>query len=161
MCETTPVSTITLEKSLASPALARDFVERHSCPDHGGHGMAALQLLASELVTNAALYGAGPIEVRISCDVDSMRVEVHDERPEGEVLSGGDGMGLLLVNKVAHDWGATRSEHGKTVWGTVRTGVVPAQRPRSRESPRGVERPTQPVRSARPARSAGRRTVEA
>ena len=138
-----------------------DFIQAIEVAQRRDDFLAALQLLASELVTNAALYGAGPIEVRISCDVDSMRVEVHDERPEGEVLSGGDGMGLLLVNKVAHDWGATRSEHGKTVWGTVRTGVVPAQRPRSRESPRGVERPTQPVRSARPARSAGRRTVEA
>lgn len=155
MCETTPVNTVTLEKSLASPAVARDFVEQNACPDHGAHGMAALQLLASELVTNAALYGAGPIEVRISCDVDTMRVEVHDERGEGEVLDGGDGMGLLLVNKVAHDWGTTRTEHGKTVWGTVRTGVVPEQRPRSWESPHGVGRPG---RSARPA---ARRTVEA
>ena len=161
MCETTPVSTITLEKSLASPALARDFVEQHTCPDHGAHGMAALQLLASELVTNAALYGAGPIEVTVSCDVDLMRVEVHDERPEGEVLSGGDGMGLLLVNKVAHDWGTTRTDHGKTVWGTVRTGVVPAQRPRSWESPRAVGRSAPSAPSARPARPAARRTVEA
>lgn len=146
MCETTPASTVTLEKSLSSPGLARDFVEQNVCPDHGAHGMAALQLLASELVTNAALYGAPPIEVRISCEVDTMRVEVHDRRYAGEVLTGGDGMGLLLVDKVAHDWGVTRSENGKMVWGTVRTGVVPELLPRTWEAPRDAAELVEPDR---------------
>ncbi len=155
MCETTPDNTITLEKSLTSPGLARDFVEQNVCAAHGAHGMAALQLLASELVTNAALYGAAPIEVRVSCEEDTMRIEVHDRRPAGEVLTGGDGMGLLLVNKVAHAWGTVRNEDGKTVWGTVRTGVVPEQRPRSWEADHAAGD------AGRTARSAARRTVQA
>jgi anti-sigma regulatory factor (Ser/Thr protein kinase) len=138
MCETTPAARVTLERSLGSATLVRDFVEDHHCAGHGAPGMAALQLLASELVTNAVLYGADPIWARVSCEVHTMRVEVHDEDREGAVLPGSDGMGLLLVNKVAHEWGTTRTATGKTVWATVATvatGHVPVQAPRSWEEP--------------------------
>lgn len=133
MCEFTPAARVRLQKSLESPALVRDFVEDNTCPVHGTLGVAALQLLASELVTNAVLYGAAPIWAEISCEGHTMRAEVHDEDREGQVLSAADGLGLLLVNKVAHEWGTELTETGKTVWCTVRTGFVPAQRPRSWE----------------------------
>lgn len=149
MCEVTPAARITLEKSLESPATVRDFVERNVCPVHGGRGMAAVQLLASELVTNAVLYGAEPIWAEITCEVHTTRMEVHDELRDGEVLAGTDGMGLLLVNKVAHEWGTTRTLTGKTVWGIVPTGFLPVQRPRVWEGARGVGA-SRAARSARP-----------
>lgn len=174
MCEATPDADAEFEKSLQSPALAREFVEKHACSEHGTRSTVALQLLASELVTNAALYGAAPITVRISCDGYSMRVDVRDggrtdttpdtsagttsERagavggleagPGAQVTevttpkAGTDGLeavaeglGLLLVDKVAHEWGVLTDDGGRTFWGTIRTGLVPGQTPRAWPEP--------------------------
>lgn len=164
MCEATPDADAEFEKSLQSPALAREFVERHACSEHGARSTVALQLLASELVTNAALYGAAPITVRISCDGYSMRVDVRDggrtaatsepalggleagpsrQAPEVTAPTAGtdgleavaDGLGLLLVDKVAHEWGVLTEDGGRTFWGTIRTGLVPGQTPRAWPEP--------------------------
>lgn len=143
MCELTPAARVTLEKSLESPSRVRDFVEHNHCTTHGAQGMAALQLLASELVTNAVLYGGDPIWVELTCDVHTMRVEVHHGHREGEVVQGSDGMGMLLVNKVAHAWGTTPTEAGRAVWGTVATRYMPTQTPRSWEE-RTAARATAP-----------------
>lgn len=132
MCEVTGDAEAVFEKSLQSPGLVRDFVEKSACAEHGSRGTVALQLLASELVTNAVLYGEAPIRVAISCDGYSMRVEVHDrgdaEGP-GATLPA-DSLGFLLVNKVAHDWGSLPVAHGRAFWGSIRTGMVPGQTPR-------------------------------
>lgn len=170
MCEATTDADAEFEKSLQSPALARDFVEQHACSEHGARSTVALQLLASELVTNAALYGTAPISVRISCDGYSMRVDVQDggrsTGPDG--VSGGldspsaavdaapgaggaatdlsdglvdpldvvaDGLGLLLVDKIAHEWGVVTVDDRRTFWGTIRTGLVPGQTPRTWPEP--------------------------
>lgn len=158
MCQATPDADAEFEKSLQSPALARDFVERHACSEHGARSTVALQLLASELVTNAALYGTAPIRVRISCDGYSMRVDVQDggrpTAPDGaaggldaalgpvdaaagppdatgdELDAVADGLGLLLVDKIAHEWGVVTEDGGRTFWGAIRTGLVPGQTPR-------------------------------
>jgi anti-sigma regulatory factor (Ser/Thr protein kinase) len=160
MCEATSDAEAEFEKSLQSPALAREFVEQHACSEHGARSTVALQLLASELVTNAALYGAAPITVRISCDGYSMRVDVQDRGrsagPDGTWggLDGApgavdapvdaridaldavaDGLGLLLVDKIAHEWGVVTEDGGRTFWGTIRTGLVPGQTPRSWPEP--------------------------
>ncbi|HEX6247995.1 MAG TPA: ATP-binding protein [Nocardioidaceae bacterium] len=132
MCEVTGDAEAAFEKSLQSPALVRDFVEKNACAEHGSRGTVALQLLASELVTNAVLYGEPPVEVGISCDGYSMRVEVHDHgaaHPSEEGWAP-DSLGFLLVNKVAHEWGVTPVPEGRTFWGSIRTGMVPGQTPR-------------------------------
>lgn len=127
MCDVTPESTTTVPASLGAPALAREFVETHSCPVHGATADVAAQLLASELVTNAVLYGAPPITLHLSCSGYALHLEVRDrERADGRAPEA-DGLGMLLVDKVANDWGATRAAGVRTVWCTVRTGVVPRQ----------------------------------
>lgn len=147
MCETTDDSTTTLAKSLHSPGLARDFVEAHVCPDHGARAAVALQLLASELVTNAVLYGEPPISMRISCSVYSMRVTVHDaNKAEPAVRALVDGQGLLLVDKISHEWGTELTEDGKMVWGVVPTGFLPEQTTRVLDQTEsGVGRRNTPV----------------
>ncbi len=167
MCEATADADAEFEKSLESPALARDFVEQHACSEHGARSTVALQLLASELVTNAALYGTAPISVRITCDGYSMRVDVQDggRSPGPDGTSGGlasaadaapgaggaatdpsdgqvdpldvvaDGLGLLLVDKIAHEWGVVTVDDRRTFWGTIRTGLVPGQTPRTWPEP--------------------------
>lgn len=130
MCDITPDARATFSKSLQSPGLARDFVHENGCAEHGARGSVALELLASELVTNAVLYGEAPITMKIACSVYSMRLEVHHENRAAEagVESPADGLGFLLVDKVAQEWGATLTATGKTIWCTVPTGVLPQGR---------------------------------
>lgn len=143
MCEKTPDARATFAKSLQSPGLARDFVHDNICPRHGERGAVTLELLASELVTNAVLYGEPPITMTISCSLYSMRLEVHHENRPPEAYSGSpeDSLGFLLVDKVAHEWGTVPTASGKTIWCTIRTGVVPGHRASPLGSrPRSVHR---------------------
>ncbi|HLN78710.1 MAG TPA: ATP-binding protein [Nocardioidaceae bacterium] len=130
MCDITPDTRTTFSKSLQSPGLAREFVHEHVCAEHGGRGAVALELLASELVTNAVLYGGAPITMQLTCSGFSMRIEVHHENRASQPCeaSADDGLGLLLVDKVSHEWGTTPTPTGKTVWCTLRTGFVPQRR---------------------------------
>ena len=130
MCDITPDARAMFSKSLHSPGLAREFVHENVCPEHGARGAVAQELLASELVTNAVLYGEAPITLKITCSAFSMRIEVHHENRDAEpcAASPADGLGFLLVDKVSHEWGTTLTPTGKTVWCTLRTGFVPERR---------------------------------
>ncbi len=82
-----------------------------------------VQLLASELVTNAVLYARGPFAARISSDDVGVRVEVSDGSPMFPVrrpYSAGatSGRGLGLVESLAGSWGseAVPDGTGKIVW---------------------------------------------
>jgi anti-sigma regulatory factor (Ser/Thr protein kinase) len=78
-------------------------------------------LLVSELTTNAIVYGAAPIEVRLRRTVRHLVVEVYDAAtylprrmrptPDDE-----HGRGLQLVALLADRWGTRPTEHGKAVW---------------------------------------------
>lgn len=128
MCDVTADAEASLPSSLQSPALARDFVEEHACPAHAGRAAVAVQLLASELVTNAVLYGAPPITVELSCSAYRLHLRVTEQVRPDTPAPASDGLGMLLVDKVAHEWGTVSTTAGKTVWCTVRTGFLPSQR---------------------------------
>jgi anti-sigma regulatory factor (Ser/Thr protein kinase) len=80
------------------------------------------QLLTSELVTNALQHGYGTIEMHVSVDPETLRVEVSDDSPEPpqpmEASPGStSGRGVMLVEALASDWGVTRhADDGKAVW---------------------------------------------
>lgn len=107
----------------ASAGAARRFVE--SVLD--GPDQRALQypatLLVSELVANAVLHTGTPVEVVVRTgDLDdTVRIEVHDGNPQLPLRKhysamSGTGRGLLLVERMASDWGAERTSGGKVVW---------------------------------------------
>jgi anti-sigma regulatory factor (Ser/Thr protein kinase) len=88
----------------------------------------ALELAASELVTNALVHGGGQIEVRLSAEGDEVRLEVGDEGPStepprptrtSEALLGG--WGLRLVEEISHSWGASTTSAQTRVWMVRRT----------------------------------------
>lgn len=126
MCDATPEATVTLSSSVLAPSLARDFVEQHLCLHHADPAEGACKLVTSELVTNAVLYGEPPVTVRLTCGVREVRVEVGDGNHEKPVVRGAhEGLGLMLVEKIANDWGSVSTAEGKVVWCAVPTGFVP------------------------------------
>lgn len=87
-----------------------------------------VELLSSELVTNAVKFGGdrGAIGVRVVTHADALRLEVFDDSdvhprlvPDRPAHLGGHGM--KLVELLADDWGVRRHEgtYGKTVWLTL------------------------------------------
>lgn len=86
-----------------------------------------VELLASELVTNAITHGSvgvpdtSTVRVTVSRDRDLLVVDVHDScsalpRPR----QAGDydlrGRGLAIVQMFSHRWGWELTPYGKTVW---------------------------------------------
>jgi anti-sigma regulatory factor (Ser/Thr protein kinase) len=121
--DTVPAIRISLPKTAASPAEARHLVSRFAAENDLHDDSGAALLVLSELVTNAVLHGAEPIEVYVCRDHDLLRIEVSDGGPRTDGVvprSQGDprpgGRGLHIVNSLADRWGTTDSDTGKTVW---------------------------------------------
>jgi anti-sigma regulatory factor (Ser/Thr protein kinase) len=79
-----------------------------------------VELLVSELVTNAVRHGAGDIGLRL-IRTDSLLCEVRDDGYELPTLRRADvtaenGRGLQLVTALAERWGTQRTPTGKVVW---------------------------------------------
>jgi PAS domain S-box-containing protein len=95
-----------------------------------------LQLLVSEVVTNAVRHGGARegehIDFRVALMTDQVRLEVrdpgpgfHDVTPELPATDRGGGYGLYLVDLFADDWGVSGAE-GTCVWFEVPLGAEPA-----------------------------------
>ncbi|MFR9674395.1 SpoIIE family protein phosphatase [Streptomyces sp. TR06-5] len=89
----------------------------------------AVELLVSEVVTNAVRYAERPITLRL-LRTDRLRVEVGDDVPQLPRLrqaraTDEGGRGLYLVNRIARRWGATRLSTGKVVWFEVGLKAAP------------------------------------
>lgn len=109
----------------SAPGLARAFV-RASVPDHAVAD--DLELIASELATNAVVHGTPPIAVAIATSEaigGPIRLEVTQgltaDRPDirTDVASGRGGYGLRLVADLADDWGTTTTTDTLTTWASI------------------------------------------
>ncbi|MGW2257264.1 SpoIIE family protein phosphatase [Streptomyces sp. NPDC004749] len=96
--------------------LARRALDRWGLEDLSD----AVELLISEVVTNAVRYAERPVTLRL-LRTDVLRCEVGDDSPQlprqrraRDTDEGG--RGLFLVNRLARRWGATRLSTGKVVW---------------------------------------------
>jgi serine phosphatase RsbU (regulator of sigma subunit) len=86
----------------------------------------SVELLVSEVVTNAARYSTREITLRL-LRTDVLRCEVGDDVPQLPRLrqaraTDEGGRGLYLVNRLARRWGATRLSTGKVVWFELNRG---------------------------------------
>ena len=82
-------------------------------------------LLTSELVTNALRHETGgTITLTITCVCGQLRVDVHDTSrrvpmPVNTPVDAEAGRGLLLVSRLATDWGFHPTHAGKAVYFTL------------------------------------------
>ncbi|MFF9406811.1 SpoIIE family protein phosphatase [Streptomyces anandii] len=86
----------------------------------------SVELLVSEVVTNAVRYATRPVTLRL-LRTDVLRCEVGDDvgqlpRLRQARATDEGGRGLYLVNKLARRWGATRLSTGKVVWFELNRG---------------------------------------
>ncbi|WP_164540555.1 ATP-binding SpoIIE family protein phosphatase [Streptomyces abyssomicinicus] len=104
----------------AAPGRARRLA-RAALDDWGLEALTdSVELLVSEVVTNAVRYSTRPITLRL-LRTDVLRCEVVDDVPQLPRLrqaraTDEGGRGLYLVNRLARRWGATRLSTGKAVW---------------------------------------------
>ncbi len=90
-----------------------------------------MELLVSEVVTNAVKYGAvrDAIEVSATCERRLLVVAVRDHNPAPPVVldvgpAALGGRGMLLVQRLAHSWGVRHhGPAGKTVWFQVKLDI--------------------------------------
>jgi serine phosphatase RsbU (regulator of sigma subunit)/anti-sigma regulatory factor (Ser/Thr protein kinase) len=87
-----------------------------------------LDLLATEVVTNALIHAHSEVEIRLREYADRIRVEVRDSDPHPPVpaailtadaagnQAAESGRGLLIVEVLAKAWGSSPAGRGKTTW---------------------------------------------
>ncbi|MER5533661.1 SpoIIE family protein phosphatase [Streptomyces mirabilis] len=115
-----------LEPEDAAPGRARRLARR-ALSRWGMEDMSdSVELLVSEVVTNAVRYASRPVTLRL-LRTDVLRCEVGDDVPQLPRLrqaraTDEGGRGLYLVNKLARRWGATRLSTGKVVWFELNRG---------------------------------------
>jgi signal transduction histidine kinase len=123
---------VTLTGGREAPARARMAVK-------GLNGSLAglresVYLLVSELVTNAVKHGgsgqAGAVRVRLNSSSRHVRVEVMDDGPGFEPVTGRrvdpveEGFGLALLDQLADRWGV-EVERGARVWFEIDRRATP------------------------------------
>jgi CheY-like chemotaxis protein len=104
-----------------SVASARAFARRALEGWQEGDLGDTVELLLSELVTNAVLHAASAPNVAIRLLPDRVHVEVTDcdttqLRPQQARLDAESGRGLALVEALAYRWGQVALPDGKVVW---------------------------------------------
>lgn len=115
-------STRSLAADVASSAAARRFMEetldRWAC----GDVLDVVNLLVTELVTNAVIHGGSESEVAVVLTAEWLRVEVGDNDPSVPAPKRADddwatsGRGLGLVETLSQRWGIERRAGGKVIW---------------------------------------------
>ena len=84
----------------------------------------AVELVVSELVTNALLHAGTTIALSVHAGVDGVLLEVADgsahlPAQRDYATLAGTGRGLGLVHRLADSWGSRPTPAGKTVWAWV------------------------------------------
>ncbi len=118
-----------LPASPSSSRAARRFLSSFLA-DRPTRNWEDVDLLVSELVTNAVMHAHSSPQVIVQVHGTTLRVEVHDESPVVPALRDADdgrpgGRGLRILDRLASDWGVERRPGGKSVWFHVPLVVPP------------------------------------
>jgi DNA-binding NarL/FixJ family response regulator len=119
---TLPARHQALEASLASGATARRFMEETLHRWQCGEVLDLVNLLVTELVTNAVVHGGSEADVSVALTPTALRVDVadRDERMPQPITSvdawDTSGRGLAFVATMSQRWGVQRVPGGKVIW---------------------------------------------
>jgi len=107
----------TMESAGAARRFAQRTLDEWNCPQL----IDTVQLLVSELVSNALLHAQSPATVGIALDGATLRVEVHDRSPvlpqvQHAPPTADSGRGLMILDTLADAWGVSAEDDAKTVW---------------------------------------------
>ncbi|WP_460303141.1 ATP-binding protein [Actinocorallia aurea] len=110
---------------LTAPGRVRRWVRGLLAQDRdwAGEGSEVVELLTSEVVTNAVQHGPSGGEIRVAVWRDGKRVRIEccdvgggvpvaREAEEGDE----DGRGLMLLDGLAREWGSRTDPDGTSVW---------------------------------------------
>jgi serine/threonine-protein kinase RsbW len=122
---------LTYEADVDSPRSARHDVKRAVQGAVGGAtSLEVIELLTSELVTNAVKHANSGTRVAVEVVGPRVRVSVSDDGPGvptptigGSSPDAESGRGLELVESLAEQWGVTPHDVGKTVWFEATVGA--------------------------------------
>ena len=114
---------IVLQPEPASVRQARAFA-RVSLAEAGRECDGAIDIVISELVTNAIVHGAAPITLHLWLRPGHVRVGVSDGSaaplaPRNATTSARSGRGLTIVEHLAVQWGSDPRHDGKLAWADV------------------------------------------
>ena len=123
-----PVDVLALLPRLDAAAKARHHVRQWLLAWQLQDLMEPVELLTSELVTNAMLHAGTSITVSVQRDGKGVRVEVGDGsavRPVRRRTSttATTGRGVQMLESVSDSWGSTTVRGGKLVWFRVLSGA--------------------------------------
>jgi anti-sigma regulatory factor (Ser/Thr protein kinase) len=114
-------------RDVDGPSNARTWVAESFDTELDVLVLEAVQLIVSELVTNAIRHAHGEIELCVAVADRVVRIEVSDESPECEAAKvplddtlGSKGRGLRLVEAFSKAWGCSVGPQRKVVWAEVR-----------------------------------------
>jgi len=116
---------LTVPSLPASVSRIRRFASA-ACREVAGQSVCeTVELLVSEVATNALVHGAGDVRVDVRTQGGAVRIEVSDDSPEVPVPreagpDGESGRGMALVEALSSSWGTDARADGKTVWFEVR-----------------------------------------
>jgi len=105
-------------------AQARAFVTGHLADAQLAPAVDAVQLVVSELATNAVVHAVTPFTVSLSRSNRSLRLEVRDgssgrvHGPATQLPTSTAGRGLVVVEACSASWGVRKEADGKSVWAT-------------------------------------------
>jgi hypothetical protein len=111
-----PVPTVSARAVPEVRSTVREVVERALRPADP-HEM---QLICSELVSNAVTHGEPPVALLLHEGPDEMLVAVYDEGTAAPVLGASATSGLHIVHELTKGrWGVTARGRGKWVWAAL------------------------------------------
>jgi anti-sigma regulatory factor (Ser/Thr protein kinase) len=111
-----------LTPTVAAARVGRRFVRERLVGVLGADELDTVELLTSEVVTNAVVHTRTPTELQVVVWGDRVRVEVADGSTGPPVkqarldLTALSGRGLRIVDALSSDWGVDTYDHGKRVW---------------------------------------------
>ncbi|WP_245885537.1 ATP-binding protein [Kineococcus rhizosphaerae] len=114
---------LALPAQLSAVGLARHWMTGRCASHVDEDTVHVVQLLTSELVTNAVVHGREPLRLELDRRPDCVHIGVVDASPEPPVLRDAEwddtgGRGIALVDLLAATWGYEPQSDGpgKTVW---------------------------------------------